>query len=221
MDEHESSLKPLSASQQEAVEEAVAKYEAAVTPAAAKVLTARGIDRDTALAFRLGVVSDPLPEHGRFRDFLAIPYLDKNGKALTLRFRCLQNHEHVGHGKYMSLADDPPRTFNVRAIHEADDTIHVAEGEFDAMILTKVGLPAVAIPGVALWKPRHRRMLAGFNRIWVWGDPDEAGAEFNRKVTQSLARAKAVRLHDGDVTDTYKAGGKNALLSFISEDVCK
>jgi DNA primase len=116
----------------------------------------------------------------------------------------------------MSMTDDPSRVFNVRAIHQAGDEIHVTEGEFDAIILSKIGLPAVAIPGAKAWKGHHRRMLAGFSRVYVWGDPDDAGAEFVQKVTRSLRSAKGVRLRGGDVTDTYLAGGADALLALIA-----
>jgi DNA primase len=158
-----------------------------------------------------------MPGHDRFRGFLAIPYLDKNGQPLTIRFRCLADHDHreLGHGKYMSQPDDIPRMFNVGAIHRAGDEIHVTEGELDALILTRIGLEAVAIPGAHLWKPRHRIMLSGFNRIWVWGDPDDAGADLVNKITRSLVRARGIRLRDGDVTDTFLAGGADALLSLI------
>ncbi|AWY07606.1 DNA primase [Streptomyces phage Yosif] len=218
--EHEP-LQPLSSSQREALEEAVTAYQGAVTAEAAKYLVGRGIGREEAATFRLGVVSDPFPGHERFRGFLAIPYLDRNGKPLSLRFRCLQEHNHRDffHGKYMSITDEPPRTYNIRAVHEALDTIHIAEGELDAMILNKVGLPAIAIPGAQGWLGRHRRMLAGFNRAYVWGDPDDAGSDFINKVSRSLRSAKGVRLRNGDVTDTYLAGGAEALYALINEEV--
>lgn len=219
MSEHEP-LRPLSASQREALEEATSSYQGRLTAPVAQYLKARGIDKATAATFRLGVVSDPFPGHDRYRGFLAIPYLDREGKPLSLRFRCLEDHVHRDHyhGKYMSITDEPPRTFNIRAVHVALDTIHIAEGEFDAMILTKAGLPAVAIPGVQMWANRHRRMLAGFNRAYVWGDPDDAGADFVNRITRALRSAKGVRLRDGDVTDTYMAGGADALLALISEE---
>lgn len=213
-------LQPLSALQQEAVEEAVSSYQAAVTADAARYLHARGIDRATAATFRLGVVADPRPGHERFRGFLAIPYLDKNGQALTMRFRCLAEHNHrdFAHGKYMSLPHDPARVFNVGAIHRAGDTIEVTEGEFDSMILTKLGLYAIAIPGATGWRGHHRRMLAGFNRVRVWGDPDDAGADFTNAVMRSLPRsAQGMRLKGGDVTETYMAGGADAVLALIKE----
>lgn len=211
-------LVPLSESQLDSLEEATASYAASITREAALYLAGRGIDKGLAVTHRLGVVSDPLPGHDRFRGWLAIPYLDKDGKPLSIRFRCIESHEHrdYGHGKYMSLPDEPPRMFNIAAIHTAEDEIHVTEGELDALILTKVGLPAVAVPGAHLWRPRHRVMLSGFNRIWVWGDPDDAGADFTNKITRSLMRARGVRLRDGDVTDTFLAGGADALLSLIT-----
>ncbi|ONI83990.1 hypothetical protein ALI22I_34070 [Saccharothrix sp. ALI-22-I] len=148
---------------------------------------------------------------------MAIPYLDHNGKPLTVRFRCLAEHDHRAyfHGKYMTLKDDPPRMFNVGAVHRAADEIHVTEGELDAVVLTMLGLHAVAIPGAEMWMPRHRRMLAGFSRVWVWGDPDDAGAEFTNRVARSLRAAKGVRLTLGDVTDTYLKAGPSALLDLI------
>lgn len=211
-------MQPLSVSQREALEEATASYAGAVTAEAARYLLARGINRDTAVTFRLGVVADPFPGHDRFRGFLAIPYLDREGKALSLRFRCLGQHNcrDLGHGKYMSLTGEPVRVYNVRAIHESHDEIHVAEGELDALILTMAGLPAVAIPGAAMWRSHHRRMLAGFSRVYVWGDPDDAGADFVQKVTRSLRSARGVRLRDGDVNDTYLAGGAEALHALIN-----
>jgi DNA primase len=214
--EHEP-LRPLSDSQRETMEEATSSYQAAVTAGAARYLLARGIDRETARTFRLGVVADPAPGHARFAGFLAIPYLDQHGRALGMRFRCLAEHEHrdFGHGKYMSMTDEPSRMFNVAAIHTADDEIHLCEGELDAIILNRIGLPAIAVSGVNAWRPHHRRMLAGFSRVWVWADPDDAGADLANRITRALRSAKAVRLRDGDVTDTYRTGGEVALLALI------
>ncbi len=205
----------------EALGEATATYEAALTEDAARYLVGRGIDRATALTNRLGVVTDPLPGHARFKGWLSIPYLDKDGMPLTIRFRCLQQHQcrDSGHGKYATLTDDIPRMYGVGSIHRATDSIHVTEGEFDAMILCKVGLPAVAVPGANLWARHHRRMLAGFSRVWVWGDPDDAGAEFNAKVTRSLRQAKAVSIRGGDVSQVYMADGADALYALIGREL--
>ncbi|MFE7480044.1 hypothetical protein [Streptomyces sp. NPDC057552] len=151
---------------------------------------------------------------------LAIPYLAHDGHPLTLRFRCLEEHDHRAHfhGKYNSLKDDPPRMYGVDSVHQAGDTIDVTEGELDRIVLRKIGLFATGIPGAALWLPRHRRMLAGFPVVRVWGDPDEAGSDFTSKVCRALPRsARAMRLRVGDVTDTYLHGGAEALLDIAKE----
>jgi DNA primase len=214
-------MQPLSESQMESLETAVQSYQDQFMADAARYLLSRGVDRELATTFRLGVVTDPVPGHGRFRGMLAIPYLDKDGHPLTIRFRCLQQHDHRAafHGKYNSMAEDPSRVFNIKAIFDAKDEIHIAEGEFDAMILTKVGLPAVAIPGAHGWQYHHRRMLAGFSRVYVWGDPDDAGAEFVTKVVASMRAAKGVGLKVGDVTETYLQGGAEALYALIKREV--
>lgn len=199
----------------EELEAATSSYQEALGATVIQWLMARGIGRAEAATSRVGVVKDPFPGHERFTNFLSIPYLDKDSGVLSLRFRCLQEHEHrsFGHGKYMSMKEEPARTYNVGSIWRAKDEIHIAEGEFDAIVLTKVGFPAIAIPGASGWSPHHNRMVAGFSKVYVWGDPDEAGAEFSNKIAHSVRNAQAVRLTkaDGDVSELYKKGSAQAL----------
>lgn len=212
-------LQPLSDSQMESLEEATSSYQAALTLPVVEYLLARGIGRQEAVTSRLGVVDLPFPGHGSFRGFLAIPYLDKDGRPLTIRFRCLVDHNcrDRNHGKYMTIKDDIPRMYGIDAIHAAGDEIHVCEGELDAIILRKLGLHAVGVPGAKMWANRHRRMLAGFSRVYVWADPDDAGAELTAKITRALRSAKPVRLTE-DVTDTYKHGGAKAIFAALGRE---
>lgn len=221
MSDDDAGIVPLPAARMEELNEALMAYQADLhlSEGALEYLESRGVGQREIESFRLGLVSDPRPGHGHVKGMLAIPYLDAHGMPLTVRFRCIQEHDHraSGHGKYASLKGDTPRLFNIGAILRAGDEIHVTEGEFDAVILSKVGLEAVAIPGANNWQPRHRIMLSGFSRIWVWGDPDDAGAGLVAKITRALPRARAVRLTIGDVTETFKAGGAEALLSLLPE----
>lgn len=221
MSEKQDSLRPITASQIAMMEEATATYRASRSLADGW-LAARGIASETADTFRLGVVTDPFPGHERMRGYLAIPYLgygpDGEEQVLSIRFRCLDSVAHLGlrcdelsHGKYQGMAGEHTRMFNVRAIKDADDEIHLTEGELDAVILSQAGFPAVAIPGATNWKRHHTRMLAGFNRIFVWGDPDEAGAKLVTEVLNRLRNAAPVRLTVGDVGETFLAGGYDAL----------
>lgn len=213
--EHEP-LRPVSASQMRALGEAVTRYTGALLldEEALGYLAARGIGTEQVLTHRLGVVSEPLAEHGNYVGWLAIPYLTHDDEPVQVRFRCLRNHvcKENYHGKYMTLEGDPARVYQVGSIHRATDEIHVTEGELDAIILNLLGYYAVAIPGAQGFQAHHRRMLAGFSRIYVWGDPDEAGASFAQHITRAMSQAVSVRLEHGDVTDTYiKHGGSAAI----------
>lgn len=217
-------MRPLSESQREELEEAVARYTSQLTLEAAQYLVGprRGLTQDVARIARLGVVSDPLPGHEKYQGMIAIPYLDKDGLPLAIRFHCFQDHDHrtFGHGKYNTMAGTPSRMYHISSVFEAGEEIHVTEGEFDCLVLNMIGMPAVAIPGANNFKRRHRSMLAGFTRIWVWGDPDKAGYEFATKLTQQMMRAKKVRLDQniGDITDTYAALGAKGLFDLIEQE---
>lgn len=223
MSQEDEPLRPLSGSQRASLEEATSRYSAALMApetgrGAAQWLKARGIDGATAGGFRLGVVDDPMPGHYAHRGRVVIPYLAADGHPLTLRFRCIEDHDHRAneypHGKYMSLYEDYARVFNIGAIHRADDTLEITEGEFDAVVLNKLNLHAIAIPGSRVWKPHVRRMLAGFSKVRLWVDPDSAGDELAVKIERSLRSAQRVRLR-ADVSDTYLQGGADALLKLI------
>ena len=210
-------MQPATVSQMETLEEAVSKYEVDMTVEAARYLIARGLTRETVRTNRLGVVVDPIPGHEAFRGMVSIPYLLK-GNVTGIRFRCIENHDHreFSHGKYMQPSGTTIGVYGVDSIHEANHVLHVTEGEFDRLILQQAGLPAIGFPGASSFRGHHGRMLAGFNRIWVWGDPDAAGAEFVTKVTNRLPRsARGVKLRAGDVTDTFLAGDVKTLYNLV------
>lgn len=216
-------LQPISASQMEDLEKASLSYAGGMTVEAARYLLARGLSEETVRTARVGVVTEPeLPQHNRYTGRISIPYIVE-GKVVQIRFRCIDSHggakcRELNHGKYEQPAGTRLRTYGVDVMAEAEDTIHITEGEFDSLVLNQLGLPAIAFPGVESFRSHHGRMLAGFNRIWVWGDPDEAGADFIQKVINRLPRsARGVKLRGGDVTETYLAGGPKAIYALVEE----
>lgn len=217
-------LTPLSPQQRSAAEDATRAYEEAMPIDVIDWLDNRGIGFSEISKYRLGYVDEPHPGHEGKRNKLAIPYLDRDSKALVIRFRCLDevgdpNHscKAAKHGKYVTVSGEHARTYNISAVHQADDEIHIAEGELDTIILNKVGLPAIGLPGATNWGSRHRRMLAGFSKIYVWGDPDEAGGQMVNAITQGMRQARGVRMRSGDVTDSFQQGGAEALRELIIE----
>lgn len=215
MAEHES-LQPLSGTELEFLEEATSRYEAGLAgdKTMQSYLTGptRGLEVNTVRSARLGRVIEPMANHERFEGWLAIPYLGIHGEVLKIRFRCTQEHDHkaASHSKYADIKHAHTRMYNVPAVLDAEDFIAVCEGELDALVLEQIGIPAVAIPGAAAWKPHYRRILQGFDKLFVFGDPDDAGREFNIAVQKSLRQAVAVKL-DMDVTDTVLSNGAGAI----------
>ena len=209
-------LRPLRASQVRSLTDAAGTYNSAVW-LVSDYLSQRGFSDLSVSNFALGVVEDPIPGHEIYTGRLAIPYLGTNVETGEVecwhfKFRCLEDHscKDFGHGKYTAQSA-PTRMFNVRAIEEAGDEIHVTEGELDAVILSQCGYPAVAIPGANNWKRHYGILLRGFDKVFVWGDPDESGRELVGVVTSAVRNASPVQLRLGDVGETYLAGGLAAI----------
>ena len=212
-------LRPTTDSQRRMIQAAVDEYHDQLwdSSEAQEHLEERGIDPDTASTFRLGVVTDPQPGHERYEGMLCIPYARAAGGYSTMRFRCIEDHTHQGHGKYMSLPHDPGRLFNVSAIRDAGSVIGVCEGEMDTITLAQCEVPAIGLPGATTWTYHYGHVLAGFERVLLFGDPDDAGLKFNAQIMRAVSRARIVPLRDGDVSETYRLGGSEAIHQLIKE----
>ena len=177
-------------------------------------VASRGLSEATVRAFRLGLGT---PEFGQGAGQLVIPYLGHDGLPLSMRTRCIESHDHVGHGKYMGSSGESTRLFNARAVVDNPTTreVHVTEGEIDAMSLAQCGLAAVAIPGANSIKPHYLTILRGFDTVYVWGDNDKAGYEFRDKLMGYISQARSVHVPDGDVNATLTARGPEGVLKLI------
>ena len=221
MAEHES-IQPIMPSMVAMLTEAANQYHDGLSRDMLDYLASRGIAPVTAATSLLGCTIDPQPGHERVEGWLSIPYIginpDGDEELWGIRFRCVPEILHPGqsckdlhHGKYFGLPHAPARLYNVRAIKTAGNEIHVTEGELDAVILNQAGFPAVGLPGATQWQYHYTRALAGFSKIFVWGDPDEAGAKLVSDIMASCRNAAPVRLTVGDVTETFLQGGYAAL----------
>lgn len=167
--------------------------------------------------FQLGYVSDPLPGHEMFKGFLAIPYLrwsqDQIWSVVSIRFRCINDHDHKGHGKYMTLAGDCPRLYNTLALLKDSPRVAITEGEFDAITAQVCGIPTVGVPGAQAWQPHFREPFLGYRDVYVLSDGDEAGMQFANIVAGSLPNAKIIPCPDGqDVNSFVLDKGPQALM---------
>lgn len=202
--------------------EAMLRYEQSLpdSPAAEYLVSQRGLDLQEIDHFHLGYVADPLRGHELYRGMLAIPYLrftdDKNGLVVSIRFRCMEPHEHQGHGKYNTEPGDRGRLFNTVALLQPVDSIAVTEGELDAITATAAGVEAVGVPGATQWQPHFREPFLGYETVWVLADGDEPGMRFARTVAESLPNARIIPMPEGDdVNSLVVREGPQALMERI------
>jgi len=194
-------------SQKELLGKAVLNYTGSIH-LAHDYLASRGITKEVARTARLGVVEQPEIGHEMYAGRLAIPYITKTG-VMDLRFRALNPAVEP---KYMGMTGAVTKMYNVLDIDKATNWIGVCEGELDTITLSHcVGIPCIGVPGANSWKKHYTRLLADFERIYVFADGDQAGTEFARGLAKELP-VTIVQLPEGeDVNSCYIQYGANYL----------
>lgn len=193
--------------QKELLGKATKKYAESIH-LASDYLASRGISQEVARLASLGVVSEPEVGHEQYSGRLAIPYVTKTG-VVDLRFRSLNPAVEP---KYMGMTGAETRMYNVLDIEQAGDFIGVCEGELDTITLSHcVGISCIGVPGANSWKKHYTRLLADFERVFVFADGDQAGTEFARSLARELP-VTIVQLQEGeDVNSLYVKHGAGYL----------
>ena len=197
-----------SLSQKELLAKATTKYAANIYQAE-NYLAGRGITREVARMARFGVVTEPETGHEAFIGRLSIPYITKTG-IVDLRFRSLNAAVEP---KYMGMTGVETKMYNVTDIDKAGDWIGVCEGELDTITLSGcIGIPCVGVPGSNSWKKHYTRLLADFERVFVFADGDQPGKEFASSLARELP-VTIVSMPDGeDVNSVYVKYGADYIL---------
>jgi len=197
--------------QKELLGRATEKYSANIH-LAEDYLRSRGIPIETARLARLGVVVEAEVGHEAYQGRLSIPYLTKTG-VVDLRFRSLNPAVEP---KYMGLTGADTKMYNVLDIERAGDYIGVCEGELDTLTMSAcVGIPCVGVPGANSWKKHYTRLLADFERVFVFADGDQPGKEFASSLARELP-VTVVGFPDGeDVNSFYISHGAEAIRAKI------
>lgn len=156
-----SSLETLTSQYQEHVEQA------------GTFLKSRGIGREVAARFRLGVVPDDHSgEHKDYAGWLSIPYLTRAG-PVQIRFRRIHSNANP---KYMQPVDTRAWLYNVGALYASPRVAAIAEGELDAITIhAYADIPTVGMAGVNAWKPEFVRCFDCVDRLLIVADGDNAG----------------------------------------------
>jgi DNA primase len=190
-------------SQKDLLELAVRKYQENIYQAE-DYLKSRGITIEVARLARLGVVAEPEVGHEPFLGRLSIPYITKTG-VVDLRFRSLNPAVEP---KYMGMTGVDTKMYNVLDIDRAGDWIGVCEGELETITMSRcVGVPCVGVPGANSWKKHYTRLLADFERVFVFADGDQPGKEFANSLARELP-VTIVSFPEGeDVNSAYTKYG--------------
>jgi DNA primase len=168
-------------------------------------LRSRGIPLEVARLASLGVVAEPETGHEAYAGRLSIPYITKTG-VVDLRFRSLNPAVEP---KYMGMTGAETKMYNVLDVERASDYIAVCEGEIDTLTLSRiVGVPCVGVPGANSWKKHYTRLLADFERVFIFADGDQPGTEFARSLARELP-VTIIQSPDGhDVNSLFLQEGK-------------
>ena len=201
-----------SALQKELLGKAAQKYSESIH-LAEDYLRQRGIPLEVARLARFGVVAEPEVGHEQYQGRLSIPYVTKTG-VVDLRFRSLNPAVEP---KYMGLTGADTKMYNVLDIERASDFIGVCEGELDTLTMSAcVGIPCVGVPGANSWKKHYTRLLADFERVFIFADGDQPGREFASSLARELP-VTVVQFPDGeDVNSFYIAHGAEAIRAKVS-----
>lgn len=195
----------LQESQKDLLGQATRKYQESIYQAE-DYLASRGIPIEVARLARLGVVEEPETGHEAYLGRLAIPYVTKTG-VVDIRFRSLNPAVEP---KYMGMTGSDTKMYNVLDIERAGDWIGVCEGELDTITLSRcVGIPCVGVPGSNSWKKHYTRLLADFERVFVFADGDQPGKEFAAGLARELP-VTIVSMPEGeDVNSIYVKFGSD------------
>lgn len=201
-----------SVSQKELLGKATERYSQNIYQAE-DYLKQRGIPLEVARLARLGVVAEPEVGHEAFIGRLSIPYITKTG-VVDLRFRSLNPAVEP---KYMGLTGAETKMYNVLDVDKANDIIGVCEGELDTLTMSAcVGIPCVGVPGANSWKKHYTRLLADFQRVFVFADGDQPGTEFARSLARELPVTIVQMPDGGDVNSVYVSEGTDFILRKVN-----
>lgn len=155
-------------------------------------LIARGLSLGTIKKARLG--SKP--------EGINIPYINPDGSVRINRTRYL----HPTRNKYHTPKGGGTHIYQVGNTRHSN--LWATEGEFDALILTQLGLNSIGLPGANAFKSEWRYLFSYTENLTVVADGDEAGRNAARRVGSIVGPVVGnIRIvdmpPDFDVTDMY------------------
>jgi len=144
-----------------------------------------------ALAGAKGVPVEVLKQYGVTNgpSYVSIPYHDAQGKVVATRRRLNLS----GENRFLWVKGAKVQLYGLLQLAEsASDVVLLVEGETDVWACSLAGITAVGVPGASTWKPEMAASLEG-KLVYVWSEPDEAGAEFPRRIGKDIPTALVIK----------------------------
>lgn len=177
-----------------------------------RFLLGRGLSSDYIEKYRLGYTADGID--GKYVNSIAIPYLTGTGSIRGVRFRRLGDTQP----KYLHVKSHKGHLFNVGSVKHK--RVYLTEGEFDAIILEQMGLPAVGVPGAEAFKEEWKWLFVG-NDVRIIFDGDDAGrnaaGQLNRLLRRVADETQVVKLPDGEDVSSIYTRSPDALLQILGD----
>jgi hypothetical protein len=133
-----------------------------------------------------------------------IPYRDERGEEVAVRYRCAL----TGEGRFRWKKGTSPTLYGLWRLPDAQRAgfICLVEGESDCQTLWLHGVPALGLPGAALWDESYVDLLAEIDTIYVVVEPDAGGEATLAWLCRSSIRGRVrlVRLeHAKDPSELF------------------
>ncbi|MFH1653751.1 MAG: CHC2 zinc finger domain-containing protein [Pseudomonadota bacterium] len=121
---------------------------------------------------------------------IRIPYFDKNGSVLSIRYRL----DLSGNDRFRWKTDNKVHLYGLNKIAEAMQIgrIILCEGESDCHTLWYNKFPAIGIPGANTWKVGWSSHLDKIEKIYVIIEPDQGGQSILKWLENSKINERVI-----------------------------
>ena len=138
---------------------------------------------------------------------IAIPYPDETNNNVQTRYRVgLDKGDRFRWEKGAS-----PRLYGLWNLPQIKDRkfLILVEGETDFATLDYHGFPVLAGPGAQNFKAEWVQLFQGIERVYAWCEPDEGGALFIRRLSESIPNLQVITPPPGvkDATELASQSG--------------
>jgi hypothetical protein len=131
-------------------------------------------------------------QHRAWGACVRIPYLDEHGQEVTTRYRVAMTGDRF---KWKANTKAKGLVYGAHRLPQYRDAgtgyVAIVEGESDVHAAWHHDVPAIGIPGAAMWDQTNAARLDGFEKIIIVIEPDKGGDAVKAWLAESAIRDRA------------------------------